>query len=149
MRTIYRDVAAAFIISKDNYILFGKSTRGTYEGRWIIPGGGVDEGETKLEAVIREVLEETGLDISGENIEAIEGKSTGESEKVLKGSEERVLGKYVFFTFVVKIDKNHQDIQVVSQDDFAEATWHGVKTLKDLKLPLTTVVTLKELGYLT
>ena len=31
------------------------------EGKWIIPGGKVEEGETPDECVVREVLEETGL----------------------------------------------------------------------------------------
>lgn len=31
---------------------------------WITPGGGVDPGETDLEAAVREVAEETGLHIS-------------------------------------------------------------------------------------
>ena len=34
-------------------------------GSWEIPGGGSLAGETSLEAVCREVREETGLDISG------------------------------------------------------------------------------------
>ena len=31
------------------------------EGKWISPGGKVEEGETPDECVVREVLEETGL----------------------------------------------------------------------------------------
>ncbi|MBQ7508784.1 MAG: NUDIX hydrolase [Spirochaetales bacterium] len=33
-------------------------------GWWEIPGGGVKAGETSFEAVCREVLEETGIDVS-------------------------------------------------------------------------------------
>ena len=33
-------------------------------GCWEIPGGGVKAGETSFEAVCREVLEETGVDVS-------------------------------------------------------------------------------------
>lgn len=33
-------------------------------GQWEIPGGGSKAGETSFEAVCREVLEETGLDVS-------------------------------------------------------------------------------------
>jgi ADP-ribose pyrophosphatase YjhB (NUDIX family) len=31
--------------------------------RWAIPGGGQDIGETVVQAVVREVREETGIDI--------------------------------------------------------------------------------------
>jgi len=64
MRTIYRDIVGAFIFSKDGYTLHGKSTRGTYDGCWIVPGGGIEDGESKEEAGNREILEEVGLDIS-------------------------------------------------------------------------------------
>jgi 8-oxo-dGTP pyrophosphatase MutT (NUDIX family) len=37
--------------------------------RWLTPGGGIDEGETPLEAAIRELSEETGLIVSPELLE--------------------------------------------------------------------------------
>ncbi len=36
-------------------------------GWWEVPGGGVKAGEPSLEAVCREVLEETGIDVSKAN----------------------------------------------------------------------------------
>ena len=38
-------------------------TRRTDNGRWCLPGGRVDPGETVAEACIREMLEETGLQV--------------------------------------------------------------------------------------
>ena len=35
------------------------------DGRWAMPGGWVDPGETPEQAVVREVAEETGLRVSG------------------------------------------------------------------------------------
>ncbi len=33
------------------------------QGRWEIPGGGVDFGETRAQAIVREIKEEVGVDI--------------------------------------------------------------------------------------
>lgn len=42
---------------------------------WNLPGGGVESGELPTEAVIREVKEETGLDINVERLIGVYGKS--------------------------------------------------------------------------
>lgn len=39
-------------------------TKSWAPGWWEVPGGGVKAGETSFEAVCREVMEETGLDVS-------------------------------------------------------------------------------------
>ena len=49
---------AAIIRNASNQILLQR--RGD-NGLWSLPGGGVDPGETPAEAIVREVLEETGL----------------------------------------------------------------------------------------
>ena len=38
-------------------------TRRSDNGRWCLPGGGMDPGESAEETCVREVLEETGLDV--------------------------------------------------------------------------------------
>ena len=35
---------------------------------WMVPGGGIEEGESSLEAAVREVDEETGLDVKIEKL---------------------------------------------------------------------------------
>jgi 8-oxo-dGTP pyrophosphatase MutT (NUDIX family) len=38
-------------------------TRREDNGRWCLPGGGMDAGESAKEACVREMLEETGLEV--------------------------------------------------------------------------------------
>jgi len=45
--------------------------------RWITPGGGIDEGETPIEAAIRELREETGILVSQEALGEKLGQITG------------------------------------------------------------------------
>ena len=57
MRTIYRDIVGGFIFSKDAKLLLGKNRKGgVYEGCYLVPGGGVEEGETNEAALEREMM---------------------------------------------------------------------------------------------
>src|ERR1035438_1688422 len=99
MRTITRDIVGALIISSDNKILLGKhatKTSGVYCDYWVVPGGGIEEGETKLQALQREMLEDTGIDIRPFEPILIDDDTHGESEKTLKDTGERVLVKMNF-----------------------------------------------------
>ena len=56
----------AAIIKKDNKILATQRGYGEFEGLWEFPGGKVEQGETKEEALIREIKEELNADIEVE-----------------------------------------------------------------------------------
>lgn len=57
-------LGCAALAVRNGRLLLGRSAKGPIRGKWILPGGGVGFGETHLEAVRREFLEETGLVIS-------------------------------------------------------------------------------------
>ncbi|WP_143317464.1 8-oxo-dGTP diphosphatase MutT [Clostridium sp. HBUAS56017] len=60
MKTI--EVVAA-IIKKDNEVFTTRRGYGEFENMWEFPGGKVEAGETREEALIREIKEELELDI--------------------------------------------------------------------------------------
>jgi mutator protein MutT len=58
----------AIIRDKENRILVLKRNNVPVKGEWWFPGGRVRKGETLNEALIREVKEETGLEIEVKNL---------------------------------------------------------------------------------
>jgi len=58
-----RIAAYALITRGDQVLLTRMSFRTRIEGRWTLPGGGIDHGEDPRDALRREVYEETGLHV--------------------------------------------------------------------------------------
>ncbi len=61
----------AIMIYKDKFILIQKC-KGPFRGRWDLPGGKIDFGETPEETLTREVSEETGLKLKSYKLISVE-----------------------------------------------------------------------------
>jgi 8-oxo-dGTP diphosphatase len=146
MRTIHREIVGGFIISSDDKILLGKT--GVYSGLWVVPGGGINPGETKLEALRREILEETGIDTDGMKIEDMKVDLTGESEKNLRDTGERVHVKMRFHNYLISVLLPAYKVKIKTTDDLVDATWFSRQELPKLNLSPPTVSSLQKLGYL-
>jgi len=57
-----------FIVHNDHVLLIHHEQRATGHGFWVIPGGGREDGETEEECVVREMLEETNLQVCVERL---------------------------------------------------------------------------------
>jgi 8-oxo-dGTP diphosphatase len=57
-------VGILVILKSENYILLGKRKGSHGHGEWSFPGGHLEMGETPIDCGRRELLEETGIDIS-------------------------------------------------------------------------------------
>lgn len=53
--------AIGIVLSQDRKVLLAKRCDLPI---WVLPGGGIEEGESPQEALIREVKEETGIDVA-------------------------------------------------------------------------------------
>lgn len=62
------DIVACFVQHEGKFILLHRSPHKTHGGKFGLPAGKVDAGETIEQAVKREIKEETGLDIANEHI---------------------------------------------------------------------------------
>ncbi len=150
MRTIHRTIVSALIYSKDNKLLMGKKDPkqgGVYNDCWHIPGGGVDSGEEKLEALKREILEEVGINISEQHVEFVTDKDTGTSEKTLP-SGEKVIAEMQFNVYKITMDKDSSEIQLSSDGDLVELRWFDIIELAGVKLTPPSTKYFKEIGYI-
>ncbi len=149
MRTIERDVASAFIFSKDNQILLGQHTEGgVYQGAWCVPGGGIEDGETKRQAMEREILEEVGLRLDGAKVEELEEVLHGESQKTLRSTGEIVIAKMAFYDFVVYLSSTASEVELTVEDDLQNARFFALDQLESIELATGTRDRLTLLGYL-
>jgi 8-oxo-dGTP diphosphatase len=57
-------VAASAAIFRDGRVLIAERGGGPGKGSWSLPGGKIEPGETAVEAALREVREETGLEVA-------------------------------------------------------------------------------------
>lgn len=147
MRTIEREIVGGFIFSKDQKVLLGKNRKGgVYEGSYVVPGGGVEAGETYEQALRREMREETGIDVQTGIVSQI-NTAMGEHEKTLHKTGERVLVKMTFYDYRVQLSDDAERIEVVAEDDWAEPRWFSAEELLGYDIGAPTRSTLQKIGF--
>lgn len=62
------EIAVGAVAVADGRLLMVRRGRGVATGRWSLPGGRVEGGESLAEALVREVAEETGLAVRVEGL---------------------------------------------------------------------------------
>ncbi len=100
-------LAVGAVVVDHDRLLMVRRAHAPHAGTWSVPGGRVEHGESLLEAVTRELREETGL-------EGVCGPLLGWAEGI---SAE---GHYVVLDFEVTLVG---DDQPTAGDDAAEAVW--------------------------
>jgi 8-oxo-dGTP pyrophosphatase MutT (NUDIX family) len=151
MRSINREIVSALIFTRDNKLLLGlkdPEKGGVYAECWHIPGGGVDENETKEQALQREVLEETGISIAKYPSVLVDDQGNGETEKVLKGIGEKVLCKMHFNVYKVVLDTVASEVKLKPTDDLVEIRWFSIDELRTLLLTPPSQILFKRLAYI-
>lgn len=90
-------------------------------GKWSLPGGLVDLGETTVEAVCREIREECGIDIRLVGV-------AGVVDRVTRDADGRVRYHYVLVDYLAYAESE----AVVAGTDAAECRWVDVERVEEL-----------------
>src|SRR5437016_2875426 len=61
-------VAAVFCRYKDEFLMLHRLPEKSHGNCWGIPGGKVDAGESSLDGALRELCEETGLEVTKDKV---------------------------------------------------------------------------------
>lgn len=145
MRTIQRQIVGGFIFSSDGKMLLGRNGKGgVHEGFLVVPGGGVEPGETELEALRREMLEEVHIDVNEGTVKKF-NVSEGQAEKTLRDTGERVLVDMTFNDYHVLLPKMASDVLLKPGDNFTAAGWFAYEELETLTIVATTRASLEKL----
>lgn len=101
------------ILDEENRVLV---VRQHHENKdiWMVPGGGIEEGEDTLQAGIREVMEETGLEIEmGPLLWHVEEVSEDRGQRFVNFFMGRLTGGNMHLGKDPEFDDNHQVLREV------------------------------------
>ncbi|CAL4869212.1 Bifunctional NMN adenylyltransferase/Nudix hydrolase (plasmid) [Asticcacaulis sp. MM231] len=115
------------VIEHGEHVLLVKRGGQPGRGQWALPGGFVDDNETLLDAALREVVEETGLDLA-----------PGTVSKHLLGNhvfddpKRSARGRTITHAFHFRFSEGEVP-KVEAADDAAQALWVPIYKLESLR----------------
>lgn len=147
---IHSEVTAV-IYTETGKVLLQKrnNNKKTYGGVWSITGGHVLTGESKLEAIIREVKEELNLDVKIHNIEkVVTYYSTRKKDKIINNKF-----MTIFLIRICEEDINKIKIQKAELEKIKFITINELKALvnkdeKEYKFPQKMKKVLEKMEYM-
>ncbi|HKT80451.1 MAG TPA: NUDIX hydrolase [Vicinamibacterales bacterium] len=117
-------VGVGAVVIDATRVLLVKRKQPPLQGEWTLPGGAVELGETLEEAVVREIREETGLDVEvGPIVEVL--------DRVHRDDDGRIEYHYVIVDYLAR---RRSEQPVVAQSDAADARWVEVARLGDYRV---------------
>ena len=123
MKREYRDfpiLTVGGIIFIDNKAVLIKRKHPPEAGRWTIPGGRIRVGERIDDALKREILEETGIEIEVKRLVEV-------AEKVVRDDNDRIQYHYIILDYLcefvsgkINASSDAEEVRTVNMEDIDE-----------------------------
>ena len=131
----YRPCVGIMLVNRDGLVFVGRRIDQTIEG-WQMPQGGIDDGETPLQAGLRELKEEVGTDKAAYLAEMDEWLSYDLPQHLLgvalHGRYRGQRQKWIALRFTGKDD----DINIqTAEPEFGQWKWLALEALPRLIVP--------------
>ncbi|TVP41133.1 NUDIX domain-containing protein [Candidatus Nitrosocosmicus arcticus] len=108
------------IIEKDSQVLLIERKKDPFKEELVFPGGFINEGERVEDAAVREVKEETSLDIELDHILGVYSDPTRDPR-----------GHMMSTVFIGKISDKSDKKEPMAGDDAAAIKWVDLETVED------------------
>ena len=134
MSSHHPQVGVGGVVVADGRVLLIRRGKAPLLGRWSIPGGTVESGETLEQALVREMAEETGLDVVPLQLLTVLDRIDREGD--------RVVFHYVIVDYLCRCLSPPAMARAGS--DALEVRWVGAEELEPLNLTAKSLEVVKE-----
>ena len=132
--SLFPQVGVSAVVFKDQKVLLVKRSRPPSQGKWSIPGGRLELGETLQEAAEREILEETGVVIRA-----------SKPVYIFDVVDRDTAGAIRFHYVIVDLAADYISGDPAANDDALDARWVSAHELGTLEVSDSTAQLLREL----
>ena len=130
---IYPQVAVGAAVFNDDCVLMVKRSKPPAKGSWAVPGGKIRPGETMQQALVREIKEETGLDIQVGDIIYV-------FDVIQRDEKNEITFHFVIIDFLCELKGG----QLKAGDDALDAKWISRQDIKEMNINEKTKTMLKD-----
>ena len=143
----HKHLGAYALLIKENKILLIKKVTGPYDGKLDLPGGTIEFTETPEKSLKRELLEETGIEITSyELFDADSVTFAWNTKENVQVKTHHIGIFYKVIDYKNKVKKNLPIDEV--NDDSLGAQFYDIDKLNKENLSAITILELEKLGYL-
>lgn len=125
------EIIVGGIIEKDNTILMVKEAKKKCYGKWNVPAGHLEDGETIFEGAIREIFEETGCKVRLKNVLPIMSRDIEDTTLIIITFTTELLKENISFN-----KKEILDVKWISKKELINMTDKELRDEKRIKRTL-------------